>query len=132
MSFTLTQGELEHQYALTLNGQTYKVFLASSGALTNTSTLSQWESAELSSTAGYAPLTGTVGAGTFNTVSNAVESTSITGQFTATGAGFSFDAMIIKVGTVRTRPYAIRRYTAPVVLATGQSLSISIKLTVKP
>lgn len=132
MSFVLTRGELEFQYAQTLNGQAYKIFLAVTGSLTNVSTLAQWEAAELTASNGYAAITGTIGAGVFNAATNAVESPSITGQFTATGSGFSYDAMVIKIGTTRTRPYALRLLTAPVVLSSGQALSIALKLTTKP
>jgi len=62
-----------------------------------------------------------------------VESPVITGQFgPATGAGFTFDAMIIKIGTTRTRPYAVRLYEVPQVLAAGQSRAFNITLGIKP
>lgn len=133
MSFVITQGELEFQSGLILNGQAYKVFLAVKGNLTAASTIANWEAAELTATNGYQAVTGTVGTGVYNAATLRVEPPAITGQFgPATGAGFSFDAMIIKIGTTRTRPYAVRLYEAPVVLAAGQSRGFSITLGMKP
>jgi len=133
MSFVITQGELEFQSGLILNGQSYKVFLATKGSLTLASTLSAWEAVELASTGGYAAVTGTVGNGVFNSGNGRVQSPVITGQFgPASGAGFSFDAMLIKIGTVRTKPYAVRLYDVPQVLAAGQSRGFSITLGIKP
>jgi hypothetical protein len=40
--------------------------------------------------------------------------------------------MIIKIGTTRTRPYAVRLYEVPQVLAAGQSRGFSITLGIKP
>lgn len=133
MSFVITQGELEFQSGLILNGQSYKVFLATTGSLTLTSTLAAWEAAELAASNGYAAVTGTVGNGVYNATNGRVESPVITGQFgPATGAGFTFDAMVIKIGTTRTRPYAVRLYEVPQVLAAGQSRGFNITLGIKP
>jgi hypothetical protein len=133
MSFVISQGELEFQSGLILDGQTYTVFLATTGSLTLASTLTAWEAAKLASANGYADVTGTVGNGVYNTTNGRVESPVITGQFgPATGAGFTFDAMIIKIGTTRTRPYAVRLYEVPQVLAAGQSRAFNITLGIKP
>ena len=141
MSFVITQGELEHQYGLVLNGQTYRVFLATKAAppgyppgdLTVSSTLAAWEAAKLASVNGYTDVTGTVSSGVFNASSGRVEAPEITGQFgPASGAGFTFDAMVIKIGTTRTRPYAVRLYEVPQVLAAGQSRAFNITLGIKP
>lgn len=133
MPFVITAGELEFEYGLALNGQSYKVFLATTGSLTVASTLAAWEAAELASTNGYAAVTGTVAAGSLNSTTGRWESPVINGTFgPATGSGFTFDAMIIKIGTTRTKPYAVNLYPAPIVLATGQSRGFNITLAVKP
>jgi hypothetical protein len=133
MSFVITQGELEFQSGLILNGQTYKVFLATKGSLTIASTVANWEAAELAASNGYAAVTGTIGNGVYNATNGRVEAPVITGQFgPASGAGFTFDAMIIKIGTTRTRPYAVRLYETPQVLAAGQSRGFNITLGMKP
>lgn len=130
MAFVITRGELEYEAGLILTGA-YKIFLATKGNLTLTSTLAAWEAAELASSNGYAAVTGTVGAGTYNSNKNRVEVPTISGQFTATGAGFTFDAMIAKLAN-RTKPYAINLYSTPVTLAAGQSRSFQLTLGVRP
>lgn len=133
MPFVITPGELEFEHGLVLAGQTYKVFLATTGSLTVTSTLAAWESAELAATGGYAAVTGTVTSGSLSTSTGRWESPVISGTFgPATGAGFQFDAMVIKVGTTRTKPYAVNLYTAPILLAAGQSRGFNLTLAVKP
>jgi hypothetical protein len=133
MSFVITQGELEFQSGLILNGQTYKVFLATKGSLTIASTIANWESAELATSNGYAAVTGTIGTGVYNSTNGRVEAPVITGQFgPASGAGFTFDAMVIKIGTTRTKPYAVRLYETSQTLAAGQSRGFNITLGMKP
>jgi hypothetical protein len=133
MSFVITQGELEFQSGLLLNGQTYRVFLATTGSLTLASTLTAWEAAKLASANGYADVTGTIGTGVYNATTLRVDAPVITGQFgPASGAGFTFDAMVIKIGTTRTRPYAIRLYDVPQLLSAGQSRGLAFTLGIKP
>lgn len=133
MSFVITRGELEFQSGLLLNGQAYKVFLATTGSLTVTSTITDWEGAELEEENGYEPITGTIGTGVYNVTTLRVDAPVITGQFgPASGAGFTFDAMIIKIGATRTRPYAIRLYDVPQLLSAGQSRGFAVTLGVKP
>lgn len=133
MPFVITPGELEFEHGLVLAGQSYKVFLATTGSLTATSTIAAWESAELASTGGYAAVTGTVAAGSLSTSTGRWESPVISGTFgPATGSGITFDAMIIKIGSTRTKPYAVNLYPAPIVLAAGQSRGFNLTLAVKP
>lgn len=133
MSFTITQGELEFQSGLVLNGQSYKVFLAVTGSLTVASTISAWEAAELAATNGYAAATGTIGTGVFNAGNGRVEPPVLTGEFgPATGSGFEFDAMIIKIGTTRTKPYAVRLFPVPQLLSSAQARGFNITLGIKP
>mgnify|MGYP006267149507 CR=1 FL=1 len=131
MPFVLTQGELAYEAGLVLTGVAYKVFLATTGSLTVTSTLAQWEAAELASSGGYSAVTGTVGSGSYNGTNLRFEAPVISGQFgPATGVGFTFDAMIIKLAN-RTAPYAVNLYSTPITLASGQSRGFQITLGVK-
>ena len=105
MSLVITRGELEYQAGLLVSSQSYKVFLAATGSLTGVSAISAWEAAELAASNGYAAVTGTVGSAVFNAATGRVEAPVITGQFgPGSGTGFQFDAMVIKLGTVRTAP----------------------------
>ena len=130
MPFVITQGELTYEAGLILTGA-YKVFLATKGSLTIASTLSAWEAAELASANGYAAVTGTVGASTFNSTTGRMEAPVLTGQFSATGAGYTFDAMVVKLAS-RTAPYAVNIYDVPIVLSAGQSRGFNITLGIKP
>lgn len=130
MAFVVTRGELEYEAGLILTGA-YKIFLATKGSLGLTSTLLAWEAAELAVANGYTAVTGTVGSATYNSTNNRVEAPAITGTFTATGLGFTFDAMVCKLAN-RSKPYAINLYDSPVTLAAGQSRGFRITLGVRP
>lgn len=133
MSFVITTGELEYEHGLVLAGQSFKVFAATTGSLTAASTLAAWEAAELASTGGYAAVTGTVGSGSLNATTGRWESPVLSGQFgPATGAGFQYDAVIIKVGSVRTKPYAISLLPFPVVISAGQSRGFQFTIGIRP
>lgn len=133
MPFQITPGELEFEHDLVLEGQTYKVFAATTGSLTIASSLALWEAAELAATNGYAAVTGTVGTGSLNSTTGRWESPVLSGQFgPATGAGFQYDAVIIKIGSSRTMPYAVNMLSSPIVLAAGQSRGFNITLGIKP
>lgn len=132
MAFVITPGELEYEYGLVLTGLSYKVFLATTGSLTLTSTLAAWEAAELPTTNGYAAVTGTVGSGTYNAITGRFEAPLIAGQFgPASSIGFTFDAMVLKLPS-RSKPYAVNLYDSPITLAAGQSRGFNITLGTKP
>lgn len=133
MPFQITPGELEFQFGLNLAGQSYKVFAATTGSLTIASSISAWEAAELPASGGYVAATGTVGAGSYNSSTGRWESPVISGQFgPASGAGFQYDAVIIKIGSTRTKPYAVNLLQTPIVLAAGQSRGFQYTLASKP
>lgn len=132
MTFVITPGELEFEHGLVLNGQSYKVFAAITGSLTIASTVSAWEAAELASSNGYAAVTGTVSAGSLNNSTGRWESPVISGQFgPATGSGFQYDAVIVKIGSSRTKPYAVNLLTEPIVLAAGQVRGFQFTLALR-
>lgn len=130
MPFVVTQGELAYEAGLVLTGA-WKVFLATKGSLTLASTLTAWEAAELATINGYAAVTGTVGAAALNVTTGRYEAPMLTGQFNATGAGYTFDAMVVKLAG-RTVPYAVNIYDVPITLSAGQSRGFNITLGVKP
>jgi hypothetical protein len=129
MTFQVTQGELAYEAGIALTGA-YKVFAAARGNLTEASTLAQWEAVEIAATNGYAPITGTLGAATLNLSNGRFEVPTITGQFNATGAGYMFDTVVVKLAG-RTFPYALKIYPTPVTLAAGQAQSFNIILGIK-
>lgn len=131
MPFVITQGEIEYQAGQVLTGKTYKVFLATTGNLTASSNVSAWENAELATAYGYTALTGTVGSGSYNATTGRFEAPKIIGTFgPATGAGFTYDAVVVKLQG-RTKAYAVNILAVPVTLAAGQSRGFEITLGVK-
>lgn len=122
-----SQRELAHQANLAFEGETYKVFLAlNPGSLTAESNLSAWEAAEASG-GGYAAATGTVSTGSWNATTGRYEVPTLTLTVTATGAGFSYDSIVTKVGS---RAHVVNLTTLPstVALAAGQSRTYQVLL----
>jgi hypothetical protein len=131
MAWEITQGEIEYQAAQVLTGKTYKVFLAVAGNLTVASNVSAWEAAELETVRGYTPLTGTVGSGSYSSANNRFEAPQIIGAFgPATGIGFTYDAVVIKLQG-RTNAYAVNLLGTPVTLSAGQSRGFQFTLGIK-
>jgi hypothetical protein len=129
MAFQITQGEIEYQAGQVLTGKTYKVFLAVRGSLTASSNVSAWEAVEL--VTANAALTGTVGSGSYSSANGRFEAPQITGTFgPATGAGFTYDAVIIKLQG-RTKAYAVNLLDVPQTLSAGQSRGFQFTLGVK-
>lgn len=123
---TITPKELERQAVALFEGRTYKIFLAVRGNLTVASTAAQWEAAELSGN-GYAAVTGTIGTGSYNAGTTRYELPNITAQFTASGAGFTYDTMCLKIGT-ELYLHSINVETPSITLAAGQSKSYVLQL----
>lgn len=132
MAFEITPGELEYQAAQVLTGKTYKVFLAVTGSLNESSTITEWEAAELATSNGYAAVTGTIGSGSYNGTSGRFEAPVISGTFgPATGPGFQYSAIVVKLQG-RSKPYALNLYPTLVTVAAGASKGFNLTLGVRP
>ncbi len=130
MSLTaiVPQRELAHQAALAFEGETYKVFLAlNPGSLTAEDDIADWEAVEVSG-GGYEAQTGTIGAGSWSTPNGRYELPLLTITVTATGAGFSYDSVVLKVGS-RTHVANLTTLPSTVALAAGQSRTYNVRLT---
>lgn len=129
LTLQITPKELERQAALAFEGNSYKVYLAydPNSTLSKSSTTSQWNAKELAATAGYAAVTGTVGTGSYNATTDRYELPAITAQFTATGAGFVYDVIVVVIDG-GTYPHSITRLGAEQGLFSGQSRSYVISL----
>ena len=126
VSVSVSTKELERQAKLVFEGKTYKIFLATKGALTVDSTRTAWEAVEVSG-GGYAAATGTVPAGTYNTGNGRYEMPAISGTFTATGGGFSYDTVCLVVdGSAYL--HSIMVESPAITLAAGQSKSYNLTL----
>lgn len=126
---TISQYELQRQAGLVFEGKDYEVFLATNdGTLTANSTYADWQAEEVASANGYAPVTGTIGTGSWSTGNERYELPSITATFTGSGAGFTYDTVCIRIGTETYLHSAIVESPA-IQLASGQSKSYVITLS---
>ncbi|MCE2660915.1 MAG: hypothetical protein LW854_22225 [Rubrivivax sp.] len=115
------QRELAFQADQLYEGLSYKLFLAlNPGTLDAEDDLADWEAAACSG-GGYAAATGTIGTGSWNATTGRYEPPVLTISVTATGAGFSFDTIVCKVGTTRTNVQSLTVLPGMVALAAGQS-----------
>lgn len=123
---TISAKELQRQAALVFQGKAYKLFLATKGALTSESTAALWEAAEVSG-GGYAAVTGTIGTGSYNSGTGRYELPALTGSFTATGGGFTYDTVCLKIGT-ELYLHSIAVESPTIVMAAGQSKAYTLTL----
>lgn len=122
------QRELEFQAGVLFEGETYKLFLAlNPGGLTAEDDVADWEAEECSG-GGYAAATGTIGAGAWNATTGRYEPDVLEISVTATGGGFSFDTIVLKVGTTRTNVQSLTALPGVVALAAGQSRTYQVQL----
>lgn len=126
------QRELAFQADLAFEGETYKLFLAlNPGALTAEDDVSDWEDEECSG-GGYAAATGTIGTGAWNGSTNRYEPPLLTLTVTATGAGFTYDTIVLKVGTTRTNVAGLIALPSTIALAATQSRTYNYRLAQAP
>jgi hypothetical protein len=126
------QRELAFQANLAFEGETYKLFLAqNSGSLTAESDLSAWEAVECSG-GGYAAATGTIGTGSWNVSSNRYEPPLLVLTVTATGAGFNYDSIVLRVGSTRANIAGLVTLPSTVALVAGQSRTYNYQLVQAP
>lgn len=127
ITLTISTKELERQAKAVFEGKTYKVFLAlNSSSLTADSSTAAWEAIECSG-GGYAAVTGTIGAGSYNSSSARYQMPMITATFTASGGGISYNTLCVKIGS-ELYLHSITVESPTVVLAAGQSKSYTITL----
>lgn len=128
ITLTISQKELQRQAALCFEGKAYEVFLATnSGTLNAQSTYSAWQAVEVASANGYAPVTGTVGTGAWDSGDARYEMPVITATFTSSGSGFSYDTICIRIAT-ETYLHSLIVESPSITLAAGQSKTYLITL----
>lgn len=127
IALTISTKELERQAKACFEGQTYKLFLASNpGTLTADSTATAWEAVEVSG-GGYTAAAGTLGTGSYKLANGRYELPVITATFTATGGGFSFNTICLRIGS-EAYLHSITVENPSITLAGGQSKSYTITL----
>ncbi len=98
LTTTISQKELQRVAALAYEGETLKVLLASVGAsgFTAESTVAQWQSVEKSGN-GYVRYSEVIATGAYDATDARYEIPAIDAAFTATGAGYTYDRVIIYI-----------------------------------
>lgn len=127
-SVTVPQAELARVAGLVFQGKTYRVCLASVGGsgYTAESTTANWDSVEKSGS-GYARVTGTFSAGSYDGTDARFEMPVITAAFTASGGSITFDRVYIVIDSHTSISY-LGVESPAVTLADGQTITYSITL----
>ncbi len=131
VTITISQAELKRKADLAYDNKAYRVFLAdnSTAALNAEDTATAWLAEELPASNGYAAITGTVttGTGAYDAVDARYEFPAIVATFTATGTGFTYDTLVIRIGTEASVAGILVEAPAVTLLA-GQSKTYTITL----
>lgn len=125
---TISQKELERVAALAYEGETLKVMLCSVGATgyTAQSTVANWQSVEKSGN-GYVRYSEVVGTGAWNGTAAAYVMPDIDAAFTATGAGYSYDTVVLYIDGA-TYPHSIIVESPNITLSAGQTQTYRLSL----
>lgn len=129
LTLTIAPKELERQAAAAFHGKPWRVFLAlrQDSGLDATSTIAAWTAEKVATANGYADVTGTIAAGTYNQTTAAFELPSLTATFTATGAGYAYDSLVVQVDNA-TYPHSVALLAEPIAMAAGQTKTYSVVL----
>ena len=122
MDVLISPDALGRQAQLTYEGKTYKMLLAfrNGTVLTQASLMSAWNAVKLSAGNGYAEKTGTIGTGSWNSGNARYELPEFQLALTATGSGFTYDAIVLQVDN-RTYPDRVVLLPIAETLQAGQS-----------
>jgi hypothetical protein len=129
-TITIAQAWLKRKADLAYDNKAYRVFLVdNTTSLTPESTATAWLAVELATANGYAAVTGTIatGTGAWNATNARYEFPVIVAVFTGAGSGFTYDTVVLRIGT-ETAVVGILEETPAVTLLAGQSKSYRIVL----
>lgn len=139
LTTTLSTKELERVATEAYTGKAVRISLHNNTAgLTAEDTIAAWDAVKLTATNGYADFTvaslpaGAYDSGTdgrFEIGGTAGANTYIEASFTATGAGFSFNTVVIRVDN-NTYPHSILVESPNVTVAAGQTQTYKVQLLV--
>ncbi len=129
MDVLISPDALGKQAQLAYEGKSYKLMLAfrNGTVLTQASLMSAWNAVKLSNGNGYTEKTGTIGTGSFNSGNARYELPQFTLSLTASGSGFTFDAIVLQVDN-RTYPDRVVLLPTPETMQSGQSKSYVLLL----
>ena len=125
---SISQKELERVAALAYEGETLEVMLCSLGVsgLTAESTVTAWQGVEQSGN-GYVRYSTTIGTGSYDAVSGKYKMPDIDAAFTAIGAGYTYDRVVLYIQGA-TYPYAVISEDPNIALSAGQTQTYRLTL----
>lgn len=128
LTAAISQKELERVAALAYEGETLKVMLCSIGATSYTaqSTVANWQSVEKSGN-GYVRYSVVIGTGSYDGTDGRYELPTIDADFTATGAGYSYDRVVLYIDGA-TYPHSVLTESPNITLSAGQTQTYRIDL----
>jgi hypothetical protein len=130
VTITISQAELKRKADLAYDNKAYKVFLANNTtSLTAESSASSWLSAELATANGYAAVTGTIttGSGAYDSGDARYEFPAIVATFTGASAGFTYNTVVLRIGT-EASVVGILEESPSITLLAGQPKTYTIAL----
>jgi hypothetical protein len=125
---TISQKELKRQAGLVFEGKTLKVLLASVGATGygSESTVANWQSVEKSGN-GYVRYSTTIGTGAYDATTGTYKLPDIDAAFTASGAGYSYDRIVLYVDG-QTYIHSLIAEDPNITLSAGQTQTYRLSL----
>jgi hypothetical protein len=125
---TISTKELERQAALAFEGETLKVMLCQVGltGYTAESTVANWQSVEVSGN-GYVRYSELIGTGSYSGTAGAYLLPTIDADFTATGAGYSYDRVVLYIDGA-TYPHSVIAEDPNITLLAGQTQTYRLDL----
>lgn len=125
---SISQKELERVANLAYETKTLKVMLCSVGATgyTAQSTVTNWQSVEKSGN-GYARYSTAIGTGSWNSTNGRYQLPDIDAAFTATGAGYSYDRIVLYIDGA-TYPHSVLAEDPNIALSAGQTQTYRLTL----
>ncbi len=126
---TISTKELQRQAALVFEGETLKVMLCQVGVTgyTAESTVANWQSVEVSG-GGYVRYSEVIGTGSYNGTAGVYQLPVIDAEFTATGAGFTYDRIVLYIDGA-TYPHSVMVEDPNIVLLAGQVQTYRVDLS---
>jgi hypothetical protein len=127
-TISISQKELQRVAALAYEGKTLKVMLCTVGAsgYTAQSTVANWQSVEKSGN-GYARFTSAIGTGSYDATEGAYVMPNIDAAFTATGAGYTFDTVVVYIDGA-TYPHSVITEDPALSMSPAQTQTYRISL----
>jgi hypothetical protein len=129
LTTTISQKELQRVAALAYEGETLKVMLCSVGVsgFTAESTVANWQSVEQSGN-GYVRFSSVIATGAYDAVDARYEMPALDATFTATGAGYTYDRIVVYIDGA-TYIHSLIVEDPNIALAAGQTQTYRIQLT---